>query len=63
MRQLNGIYTQAFNRAKRRAGHVFQDRYTGILVDKQKNWQDTLSLTLFGLRCATQLINAHGAVI
>jgi putative transposase len=35
MRQLNGVYTQAFNRAKRRVGHVFQGRYTGILVDKQ----------------------------
>lgn len=35
MRQLNGVYTQAFNRVKNRAGHVFQGRYTGILVDKQ----------------------------
>lgn len=35
MRQLNGVYTQAFNRAKNRVGHVFQGRYKGILVDKQ----------------------------
>jgi putative transposase len=34
MRQLNGTYTQAFNRKHRRVGHLFQGRYKGILVDK-----------------------------
>ena len=34
MRQLNGIYTQAFNRYHGRVGHVFQGRYKAILVDK-----------------------------
>jgi putative transposase len=34
MRQLNGIYTQYFNRTHRRAGHVFQGRYKAILVEK-----------------------------
>ncbi|PPD17475.1 MAG: addiction module toxin RelE [Methylobacter sp.] len=34
MRQLNGVYTQAFNRRHQRVGHVFQGRYKGILVDK-----------------------------
>lgn len=34
MRQLNGVYTQTFNRAHRRVGHVFQGRYKAILVDK-----------------------------
>ena len=34
MRQLNGVYTQRFNRRYRRVGHVFQGRYTAILVDK-----------------------------
>jgi putative transposase len=34
MRQLNGIYTQKFNRAHARVGHVFQGRYNAILVDK-----------------------------
>ena len=34
MRQLNGVYTQSFNRAHRRVGHVFQGRYKAILVDK-----------------------------
>ncbi|MEP5764848.1 MAG: transposase [Halieaceae bacterium] len=35
MRQLNGVYTQCFNRSHRRVGHVFQGRYKAILVEKQ----------------------------
>ena len=35
MRQINGVYTQRFNRAHGRAGHVFQGRYKAILVEKQ----------------------------
>ncbi len=35
MRQLNGVYTQRFNRAHKRVGHVFQGRYKAILVDKE----------------------------
>jgi len=34
MRQLNGIYTQTFNRKHGRVGHVFQGRYKAILIDK-----------------------------
>ena len=34
MRQLNGVYTQRFNRAHRRDGHLFQGRYKAILVQK-----------------------------
>lgn len=34
MRQLNGVYTQTFNRRHGRVGHVFQGRYKGILVEK-----------------------------
>jgi putative transposase len=34
MRQLNGVYTQTFNRAHNRVGHVFQGRYKSILIDK-----------------------------
>ena len=34
MRQLNGVYTQTFNRAHDREGHVFQGRYKAILVEK-----------------------------
>lgn len=35
MRQLNGVYTQAFNRAHGRVGHVFQGRFKSILVEKE----------------------------
>jgi REP element-mobilizing transposase RayT len=34
MRQLNGLFTQAFNRRHRRAGHVFQGRFRSILVER-----------------------------
>ncbi len=37
MRQLNGIYTQAYNRRHRRSGHVFQGRYKAILVEKESH--------------------------
>ena len=34
MRQLNGIYTQSFNRRHKRVGHLFQGRFKAILVEK-----------------------------
>lgn len=34
MRQLNGVYTQRFNRSHNRVGHVFQGRYKAILVER-----------------------------
>jgi putative transposase len=34
MRQLNGVYTQLFNRKHGRVGHVFQGRFKAILVEK-----------------------------
>ena len=34
MRQLNGVYTQRFNRRHGRVGHVFQGRYKAIVVQK-----------------------------
>lgn len=34
MRQLNGVYTQRFNRIHARVGHVFQGRYKAILVER-----------------------------
>ena len=36
MRQLNGVYTQSFNRQHSRVGHVLQGRYKAILVDKDQ---------------------------
>jgi len=35
MRQLNGVYTQAFNRRHRRVGHLFQGRYHAVLVERE----------------------------
>ena len=35
MRQLNGLYTQRFNRRYRISGHLFQGRYKAILVQKE----------------------------
>lgn len=34
MREVNGVYTQRFNRRHRRVGHVLQGRYKAVLVDK-----------------------------
>lgn len=35
MRQLNGLYTQAYNRRHHRVGHLFQGRFKAILVEKE----------------------------
>jgi putative transposase len=37
MRQLNGVYTQLFNRRHQRAGHLFQGRYKAILIQKDSH--------------------------
>ena len=34
MRQLNGVYTQVFNRRHKRVGHLFQGRFKAILIQK-----------------------------
>jgi putative transposase len=34
MRQINGVYTQAYNRRHRKVGHLFQGRFKAILVDE-----------------------------
>jgi putative transposase len=36
MRQLNGIYTQLFNKRHERTGHLLQGRYNAILVQKDR---------------------------
>ena len=38
MRQLNGVYTQAFNKRHGRVGHVFQGRFKAILVQKDSHF-------------------------
>lgn len=37
MRQLNGVYTQLFNKLHGRAGHLFQGRYKAILIQKDSH--------------------------
>ncbi len=35
MQQLNGVYTQAFNRRHRLGGHVLQGRFKSVIVEKE----------------------------
>lgn len=37
MRQLNGVYTQAYNARHHRVGHIFQGRYKAILIQKDSH--------------------------
>jgi putative transposase len=37
MQQLNGLYTQRFNRLNDRVGHVFQGRFKSILVEEESH--------------------------
>lgn len=37
MRQLNGVYTQRFNRRHHRVGHLFQGRFKAILVERESH--------------------------
>lgn len=37
MRQLNGVYTQTFNRRHRRVGHLFQGRFKAIVVERESH--------------------------
>lgn len=37
MRQLNGIYTQTFNRRHGRVGHIFQGRFKAVIVEKESH--------------------------
>lgn len=37
MRQLNGVFAQRHNKRHRRVGHVFQARYTSILVERDSH--------------------------
>jgi REP element-mobilizing transposase RayT len=37
MRQLNGVYTQTFNKRHGRVGHLFQGRYKAIVIQKDSH--------------------------
>lgn len=40
MRQLNGTYTQRYNRRHRTVGHLFQGRYKAILIQRESHLQE-----------------------
>jgi putative transposase len=42
MRQLNGVYAQAFNRRHKRVGHLFQGRFHGELVQRETHLLEVL---------------------
>lgn len=42
LRHINGHYTQHFNRANRRVGHVLQGRYKAIVVDKNEHYLELI---------------------
>jgi putative transposase len=42
MRQLNGVYAQWFNRRHDRDGHLFQGRYKAVLVQGDRQLQNTV---------------------
>jgi putative transposase len=42
MRQLNGLYSQGFNRKHHRTGHLFQGRYQAIHVDKDSYFLEVI---------------------
>src|SRR5258705_13605825 len=53
MRQLNGVYTQGFNRRHHRVGHLFQGRFTGILVQKETIFSKSAPAKLMPAACAS----------
>ena len=42
MRQLNGVYTQHYNRRHKRSGHLFQGRFKGILTEKESHLSELI---------------------
>jgi putative transposase len=46
MRQLNGVYTQRFNRQHHRCGHLLQGRYHAVIVDEESYLLDVCRYVL-----------------
>ena len=66
MRQLNGVYTQYFNRQYNRVGHVFQGRYKAILVKKETYLLELSRYVVLNpvrAKSSIRLKIGHGAVI
>ena len=47
MRQLNGMYTQSFNRRHNSSGHLFSGRFKSVHVQKEKYLADLVRYILF----------------
>ena len=62
MRQLNGVYTQRFNRQHGRVGHVFQGRYRAIIVRAIWSWPAMSSSTRSERAWYAARLNGRGAV-
>ena len=60
MRQINGVYTQAFNRRHSLAGHLFQGRFKAILVDSDTYLLEVCMQKQAGLHSANPLSQARG---
>ena len=58
MRQLNGVYTQRFNRRHGRTGHLFQGRYHAVLVEREAH---LLELARYVVLNPVRAGLAHGA--
>ena len=39
-RQLNGVYTQTYNKRHHKVGHIFQGRYKAIVIEKESHLQE-----------------------
>ena len=46
MRQINGVYTQYYNRKRNRRGHLLQGRYKGILIQKDSHLLEVCRYTV-----------------
>lgn len=42
MRQLNGVYTQSFNKRYQRVGHLFQGRFKAVVIQKESHLMEVI---------------------
>jgi putative transposase len=66
MRQLNGVYTQWFNKVHGRVGHLFQGRFKGIVIQKDSHLLETSRyhvLNPLRAKLVNNPINGNGAAI
>lgn len=59
MRQLNGVYTQTFNRKYHESGHLFQGRFKAILVQKETHLLELSRYIVLNPIRANMVMNAE----